>query len=389
MMLQAFSQDHAKDTATYETKPLKIEEVHLVSSYYSQNGDHSAVTGGIGTEKVTDLANGLEIKWAGVDASNRKHTLTAGIGIDHHTSASSAYVNKSGASKTGGTRIYPSLNWNVENPKTGTGVGFGLYYSKEYNYTSIGLDAEFSKETNSNGEFSAKASGYFDKVKMIYPSEFVPAVTVTSASRGGEGGSDNIPTSPRTTGTISLSFSQIFTQSLQGAFLIDGVAQTGYLGLPFHRVYFANGTDNIENLPSTRNKLPIGFRLNYFLGDNIILRSYYRYYTDSWDLHSNTANLEVVYKITPFISVSPFYRFYQQTAAKYFGAYGTHTAADEYYTSNYALAAFTSQTYGGGIRIAPPGGIFKGLNGVELRYAHYTQTTDLVSDIISVDLRFK
>ena len=51
------------------------------------------------------------------DDMNRKHTLTAGLGIDHHTSASSAYVNKSGASKTGGSRIYPSLNWNMENAK--------------------------------------------------------------------------------------------------------------------------------------------------------------------------------------------------------------------------------------------------------------------------------
>ena len=388
MMVHAFSQYRAKDTTLYESKPLKIEEVNLVSSYYTQDGNHSPVTGGIGTEKVTDLANGLEVKWVGYNDMNHKRTLTAGLGIDHHTSASSAFVNKTGASKTGGTRIYPSLNWNVEDATKGTGYGFGLYYSNEYNYTSIGVDAEVSKKTNNNGEFSAKVSGYFDKVKLIYPSEFVQVATVTASSRGAESKA-KIPSSPRRTGTLSLSFSQVISQRLQGSLLLDGVYQNGYLALPFHRVYFANGKSNIENLPSTRYKLPFGFRLNYFLGDKIIFRSYYRYYSDSWGLQSNTASLEVAVKITPFISISPFYRYYQQTAVKYFGAYKTHTAADQYYTSNYALAAFTSQSYGGGIRIAPPGGIFKGLNTLELRYAHYTQTTDLVSDVISIDLKLK
>ena len=388
LMVQAFSQIRKKTDTLYESKPLKIEEVNLVSSYYNQNGDHSPITGGIGTEKVIDLSNGLEVKWVGWDDRHRKHTVTAGLGLDHHSSASSAFVNKSGASKVGGTRIYPSLNWNIENAGKGTGFGFGLYYSSEYNYNSIGVDAEFSKKTKTNGEFSAKVSGYFDRVKLIYPSEFVQVATVTASSRGGES-KNKIPSSPRTTGTLSLSFSQVINQRLQGSILVDGVYQNGYLGLPFHRVYFADGTPNIENLPSTRYKLPLGFRLNYFIGDKIILRSYYRYYVDSWGLQSNTASLEIPIKITPFFSVSPFYRYYQQTAVKYFATYKAHTAADQYYTSNYALSAFDSQFYGMGFRIAPPNGIFKGLSALELRYGHYTQTTDLVSDVISINLKFK
>lgn len=388
MMLHAFSQYEDKDTTFYVSKPLKIDEVNLVSSYYSQNGDHSAVTGGIGTEKVTDLSNGLDVKWVGWDDMNRKHTLIAGLGIDHHTSASSAYVNKSGASKTGGSRIYPSLNWNVENAKKGTGMGLGIYFSKEYNYTSFGLDAEVSKKTKNNGEFDAKLTGYFDRVKLIYPSEFVQQVTVTSASGGGESRS-KIPSKPRTTGTLSLSFSQVINKRLQGIILVDGVVQNGYLGLPFHRVYFTDGTDAVENLPSNRLKLPIGMRLNYFLGDKIILRSYYRYYVDSWGLQSHTASLEVPVKITPFVSVAPFYRYYTQTAVKYFAPYETHTPTDQYYTSNYALSAFDSKFYGVNFRVAPPKGLFKGLSALELRYGHYSQTTDLVSDVISVNFTFK
>ena len=99
-----------------------------------------------------------------------------------------------------------------------------------------------------------------------------------------------IPSKPRNTLTASLSFTQIISQSMQGSIELDMVYQNGYLGLPFHRVYYNTGKDTIESLPSQRFKLPIGFRLNYFLGDNIIIRSYYRFYVDSWGLISNTFN---------------------------------------------------------------------------------------------------
>src|SRR5665647_2347276 len=113
LLLNAFSQATTKDSASeavkdgsaaYIDKPLQLDEVNLVSSYYNQNGNHSAVTGGIGTEKVTDISNGIELKFAGSDLDGHKYTLTTGLGIDHHTAASSAYVSKTGASKTGGTR---------------------------------------------------------------------------------------------------------------------------------------------------------------------------------------------------------------------------------------------------------------------------------------------
>ena len=40
-----------------KSRKLKIEEINLVSSYYTQNGSNAAVTGGIGSEKLTDIAN--------------------------------------------------------------------------------------------------------------------------------------------------------------------------------------------------------------------------------------------------------------------------------------------------------------------------------------------
>ena len=126
-------------------------------------------------------------------------------------------------------------------------------------------------------------------------------------------------------------------------------------------------------------------------GDRIILRSYYRYYIDSWGLQSHTASLEMPVKIIPFFSISPFYRFYNQTAIKYFEPYGMHTAQDQYYTSNYDLSKFNSNFFGAGIRIAPPKGILgnQHFNMIEILYGHYSKNIEMNADVISMNLKFK
>jgi len=383
-----------QDSTHYNPRKLRLDEIDFVTSYYTQTGDHSAVTGGIGTESVTDIANGLDLNFVWTGNHQNKNTLAVGLGFDYHTAASQAFVSKTGASSPTGTRIYPSVDWTVESAKTGNTFGVGTYYSNEYNYNSLGTDLHFSVKTdNKNGEFSAKLQGYFDNVTLIYPSEFEPVSTVvTSDKSNGHGGNrDDFGSAPRKTYSAAFGYSQIINSRLQVAILGDVVGQNGFLSLPFHRVYFSNGKDTIERLPSSRFKLPLGFRANYFLGDNIILRSYYRYYADSWGIRANTANLEVVYKISPFFSISPFYRYYQQTAARYFSPYEEASPTEQYFTSNYEYAKFTSQFFGVGFRIAPPAGVFgwQGLHELEIRYGHYAQNTDLMSDVISLSLGFK
>jgi hypothetical protein len=127
------------------------------------------------------------------------------------------------------------------------------------------------------------------------------------------------------------------------------------------------------------------------LGDNVILRTYYRYYKDDWGLEAHTANIETSVKVSPFFSVTPFYRYYTQTAVDYFAPYQAHKTTDQYYTSNYDLSKFTSQMYGAGIRLTPPNGVFgfQHLNMLELRYGHYTKNNGMNSDIVSLNLKFK
>jgi hypothetical protein len=401
-LLSAFAQQYNVDTSSYKNQKLKLDEVNLVSGYFNQTGDHSAVTGGIGTQKLNDVSNVLELKFIKQNEQNNKYTWDFEAGYDHHTAASQAYVNPLGTSRAWGTRFYPSINWQVEKAN-GVNFGLGTSLSTEVNYHSFGLDFSVGKTSkNKNTDINFKGQAYFDKVVLIEPTEFVPQPVETSPSTyttasgnivtsGGKIIKVRIPRTPRNTFAGSLTLSQIVNKNFQLALIAEGVAQSGYLGLPFHRVYFTDGSEKIENLPSTRFKLPLGIRLNYFLGDKIILRSYYRYYTDDWGIKAHTASLEVPYKVSPFVSVSPFYRHYTQTASSYFAPYAQHNSSDTYFTSNYNLSAFTSQFYGVNVRITPEKGVFNipFFNTIDLRYGHYTQTTGLQANNIGINLRFK
>jgi len=365
-----------------QSKKLSLDEINLVSSYYKQDGNNSAVTGGVGSEKLTDISNTIDVTMVKYDEKLRKNKLNLSVGIDHYTSASSDMIDLRANSSASHSdkRIYPTLSWSRENANKGTTLMAGVSLSSEFDYQSYGANIGFAKKTpNKMGEFTAKLQAYLDQVKLIAPIEL-----------RGSGGEDS-GTSGRNTYALSLSYSQIINQNFQMEFLADGIQQTGYLSLPFHRVYFTDNSVHQEALPDKRFKIPLGVRANYFFGDKLVVRAYYRYYSDDWGLKSNTFSLETPVKISPFVSVSPFYRYYSQTSAKYFAPYQQHTAFDDFYTSNYDLSKFDSHFYGAGIRFSPKNGLFgiERLNMLEIRYGHYTKSIGMKSDIISLNLRFK
>jgi hypothetical protein len=379
---------HAQvDTAVngaYQSRKLKLDEINFVSGYYMQDGNNSAVTGGIGTEQLTDFANTLELKFIRGDRKGRAHTGSFELGIDHYTSASSDKIDPSTVSSAShaDTRIYPTLSYGIANGKNGWSYGGSLSYSTEYDYQSFGIGANVAKTSkDKNTEVALKLQSYFDTWRVIYPIELRP----------GGGQHEDEGTSPRNSYSGSLSLSQVVNKHLQVALIADVVYQNGLLATKYQRVYFTDNSERTETLPDTRFKLPFGVRANYFLGDRFILRAFYRYYMDDWGVKAHTLNLEVPVKINPYFSVSPFYRYYVQTAADYFAPYRTHALSEQFYTSDYDLSAFNSHFVGAGFRYVPAKGVLgvKRWTMVEIRYGHYIRNTGLHSDIISLNARFK
>lgn len=379
--LAGFSQS-LQDSSLYKSRKLKTDEVNFVSSYYKQDGNNSAVTGGIGTEKLTDFATTFDIKLSRYDLRKRKHTLTGELGIDVYSSASSDKIDPStiSSASSGDQRIYPSLGYAITNEEKGTTISANASISAEYDYFSKGLSLGWSKlSKDKNREFSAKAQVFLDTWTVILPVELR------------DGGSRTDGTKPRNSYSTSFTLSQIINKRLQVLLLADVAYQEGQLATLYHRTYFTDNSHTVENLPDTRFKVPLGVRLNYFLGDRFIFRVYYRYYADTWDLKAHTAELEIPVKITPFLSVSPFVRYYNQQGVKYFAKYKQHSLNETFYTSDYDLSTLTSTMVGLGMRYAPPGGIMgiSKFNALELRYGHYDRSTGLTADIITILAKFK
>lgn len=374
------------DSSKYQARKLKVDEINLVSAYYRQDGNNSAVTGGIGTEKLSDFANTIDLQMSKFNKKGRKNTFQFELGIDHYTSASSDKIDPStiSSASSADTRIYPSLNWTQSNEETGNSFGFTGSYSTEFDYQSLGAAFNLTRlSKDKNMQFDFKLQAFLDQWTVILPIE----LRTSNSGKGGE----QYDTAPRNSFSASFSLSKVINQKFQASLIIEPSYQKGLLATKYQRDYFTDGSLRSETLPDKRYKLPIGLRMNYFLDDRFVIRTFYRYYMDNWGIRAHTAELEIPVKINSFFSISPFYRYNNQVGTRYFASYGNHSPSAQYFTSDYDLSTLTSDFYGAGIRFAPPKGVFgwQRLNMLELRYGHYSRSTSLISNIVSLNLKFK
>ncbi len=400
---------------TYKKRVLETTEIDLLFSYYNQDGIHAAVSGGDGTEELTDVTSSIIVRIP----LNEDDVLTVDVGISAYTSASSSNVNpldgdpsrpvspyiaSSGASRSDVlTHLTPSYQHSSDDRNTIWGVKG--YISSEYDYFSLGFGGSYARLFNEkNTEVSASAQVFLDTWNPQYPIElrggfFDDRIT-------GNGTYAPVFTSfenkNRNSYSLSLNFSQILGKRVQGSLFMDLVSQNGLLSTPFQRVYFGDRNDffidefqladDVERLPNTRMKIPVGGRLNVFVSDMFVLRSYYRFYSDDWGINSHTASLEVPIKVSNAFTIYPMYRFYTQTAADYFYEKEVAVSTLNYYTSDFDLSAFDAHQYGMGIRykdIFTTAKIFSyGLKTLDLRLNQYDRSDGLSSFIVTFGATF-
>lgn len=269
--------------------------------------------------------------------------------------------------------------------------------SFEYDYQSFGFGGGFTQLWNEkNTELTLKTQVFLDQWKPILPTEihefelygddflfdsqsYFSGVSVINSN--GNSVADYLPNAfssiddvNRNSYSLSFSFSQILNQRMQVSAFFDLVKQQGWLANPLQRVYFADRenyyignlsnvtnyedssnvdvfhlADDIERLPRERFKYPFGMRLNYYVNEYLVLRSYVRRYADDWGVNSNTFQLEIPIKFSLKWKLTPSYRYYDQTAADYFAPYDQHISSQDYYTSDYDLSGFSSHQIGGAL----------------------------------------
>ncbi|WP_299113571.1 DUF3570 domain-containing protein [uncultured Winogradskyella sp.] len=411
-------------TQVYKKRVLETSEIDFLTSYYSQDGDNAAVSGGIGTEELTDVTAAFIVSIP----LNDDDVLTIDAGISAYTSASSSnvdpfdggnsadpFVSSSGASQSdlwgNITGVYSHSSDDRNDIWTAK-----LSVSSEYDYFSAGAGGSYTKLFNEkNSELTVSANIFIDTWSAIYPTELRPF------AEGGNGLNNSLFAQNTITGNtnynpdfkefkdegrnsyaIGLGFSQILSKRVQGALLFDVIKQDGLLSTPFQRVYFRDVADSfidnfhladdIERLPDSRLKIALGGRLNYYINETFVLRTFYRYYTDDWGIKSHTASVELPIKLGNKFTLYPSYRFYNQTAADYFAEYEAHLSTSDYYTSDFDLSKYSANQFSFGLTytdIFTKLHIWKiGLKSIDLKYTYYDRDNTLSSSIISAGFKF-
>ncbi len=420
---KTYSQTAQDSTKVYKKRVLETTEVDFLTSYYSQDGDNAAVSGGIGTEELTDVTGTFVVSIP----LNDDDVLTIDAGVSAYTSASSSNVGpfdtenadpfqaSSGASSSD---LWANLTGSYSHSSDDRNDIWSakLSISSEYDYFSVGFGGSYTKLFNEkNTEVSVSGNVYIDTWNAIYPTELRPF------GEGGDGLNNRLFTQNTIAGnanynpiftefvdedrnsySLGFGFSQILHKNVQGSLALDFVQQNGLLSTPFQRVYFGDVADSfienfqladaIERLPDSRFKVVAGGRLNWFLNETFNVRTFYRYYFDNWGINSHTASIEIPIKITDKFTLYPSYRFYNQTAADYFRPYEGALSTDEFYTSDYDLSEYSANQFGFGVSytdIFAKAHIWKlGLKSIDLKFYQYDRDTTFSSSIITAGFKF-
>jgi len=361
----------------------KDVNMNFLFSYYEQDGDHSAVTGGIGSQQLEDIATVMLLN-VPVD-STRSYTID--LGVNHYTSASSDRIDFILSSPSQHEwRVDFEFTYNWEKLPGDRSMGFSVGQSRDNDYQSFSIGYHWAKDYNQgNSQWLVKGKIFFDHwFHLFYPKELRDTTWVD--------------TEHRNSFSLFNQYSKVINKRTIISINSELVYQYGLLSTPFYRVYFDGEGTRVERLPIDRFKTPMSFRLNHYLSDLMTIRFFYRFYFDTWGLYSSTFSLETPLKISPSLTISPMFRYYTQSGTRYFAPRGGHDTDAAFYTSDFDLSSFDSYKFGAGIKYSPISGILRMkqkkrdkhtlLKSINVRYARYLRTDGLEYSIISSDINF-
>lgn len=356
----------------YSNIKLHKHQIKALYGFLKQDGSHSAVTGGEGTEELQ--VHSARVVYVKKAPQNNQWKIKAGL--DNITSASTDKIDfyESSASKHD-FRAQINIGLNHSDSLDTNFYGININGSLESDYLSRGIGAHFNRKNKYGGFTSVKGSFYWDELRwglitseifdfteMVYPME----LRDTSW----------FDISHRNTFTLGLNHSFITSLRSKLGLMLDITYQTGILSTPFHRTYFSNGSLRVERLPFERLRLPLAVQYNYFFGSGFIMKNYFRYSWDSFGVKGYTYRLETPFKVNYWVWIKPYLRLYSQTAALYFKPYKAHDVSSDFYTSDYDLSSFWALNYGLGFKFKKRPN-WQHLKGLEWVFENYKRADGL------------
>jgi len=300
----------------------------------------------------------------GAHASSVAQTFTTPSGGNSYTAAAGETPQDDTFKDT---RTGFSADWTRPVDRL-TNMILGLNISTEYDYLSLGLSANITRDFNNRNTTLAAGVGInSDSIEAVggTPIGFSPMLSsgVNSVNRSGN-------SETKTTTDFLVGITQVLSrQTLIQLNYSFGTAD-GYQNDPYKVLSIVDGTGALDNSslinrditarpyvyekrPDKRNRNSLFFRTAHHLTEDVIHFAY-RYYWDDWDITSHTFDFRYRYKLDKKSYLQPHIRLYNQDAAEFYRhnlVQGTDVDAGgnvslNFASNDYRLAAFDATTIG-------------------------------------------
>lgn len=237
-------------------------------------------------------------------------------------------------------------------------------YEEERTQYSLTADYLRGKSTYSIGYINSSESDYDASTFYAGVSQdmFGDLTTVSFSFKKGDndifrnigGSKDPTFTQASEVRSYALGVTQVLTRSLIGAFNFEVISDEGYLNSPYRSVrYFDPSSSNGysyqgEVYPSTRTSNAASVRLSYYLPYRAALEGWYRFYTDSWGIVGNTAELTYTQPMWQRWIFSGSLRYYRQDAADFYADLFPRRDYANFLARDKELSTFAAITVGVG-----------------------------------------
>ncbi|MCG9695379.1 DUF3570 domain-containing protein [Shewanella sp. Isolate11] len=377
---QAVTQDPSQDdlkvdaAIMYYGEQDRVQAVEAIGNVQKSFGDKSLLNAKIVVDSLTGASA------SGAVAQNNSQTFTRPSGKgEYQVTAGDTPLDDTFQD----TRLQLSANWSeILAPRWK--VNTGVYGSREFDYTSLGLNGGVEHNFNKNNTTLALSGGYtYDIVDpvggrpvalsaMAHRSDYLTEAAYQAAFDNTRiDSSDN-----KNTFDAMVSLTQVLSRHwlFQANYSLSSVS--GYLTDPYKvlsQVDNSGTTLNYlyENRPDSRLKQSVFMMAKGALQKGVIDFSY-RFSSDDWDIQSHTLETHYRYYFSGNFYGQLHLRYYQQQAAEFYTPFLLdNNPLPKYASADYRIGDMSAYTLG-----VKFGQRLTGGNELSYRLEYYQQTPD-------------
>ncbi|AQS35921.1 Protein of unknown function (DUF3570) [Shewanella psychrophila] len=256
------------------------------------------------------------------------------------------------------TRVQISGNWaEIWSPDWSS--NHGVYLSREYDYTSLGINSALERSFNKNNtQLSLGMAYYYDLVdpvggrpvamsKMVFRDDFESQAQFrTEFDKTRE-----IASTDKQTVDLSVGLTQIINRYMLVQLSYNLSSLKGYMTDPYKVLSLvdASGTSEAylyESRPDERLKQSLYLFSKHALSTGVTDLAY-RYSSDDWGVSSHTFETRYRYKFTSSFFGQLHLRYYQQEAASFYRAFlNSGEVRPEFASADYRIGNMNTYTLG-------------------------------------------